>query len=207
MPSFDQSQMKGDGLLSRRFFIGTAAAFCAGPAFAQGATDGAATNILRQLAPQDRIGRIGGGGGGGAVVRRPPRRVVNVTIIHGGVREVVRLDFSRRLEITVFFDIDSTALRAGAQRALFDLAAALRNEILADQTFLIAGHTDAVGSRDYNLDLSAGRAASVRNWLTSIGGVDGGRLYAHGFGPDMLRNAANPASPVNRRVEIIALDI
>jgi outer membrane protein OmpA-like peptidoglycan-associated protein len=189
--------------LTRRSLIAGAAMLLAGPALAQGQTDQGATNILRQLAPQDRVGRIGGGG---APVRRPARRVVTVVIDHGGVRETVRLDLSRRIEITVFFDNDSTALRTSAQRALFQLASALNNDILADQTFLIAGHTNAVGPRDYNLELSAGRALAVRDWLTSVGGVGGSRLYTHGFGFDMLRNASNPTSPVNRRVEIIALD-
>jgi outer membrane protein OmpA-like peptidoglycan-associated protein len=193
----------GEPLVSRRWLLAGAATLLASPALAQGRTDQGATNILRQLAPQDRLGRIGGGG---APVRRPARRIVTVIIDHGGVRESVRLDLSRRIEITVFFDNDSTDLRTSAQRALFQLASALNNDILADQSFLVAGHTNAVGSRDYNLDLSAGRALAVRDWLTSVGGVPGNRLYTHGFGFDMLRNAANPASPVNRRVEIIGLD-
>jgi flagellar motor protein MotB len=57
------------------------------------------------------------------------------------------------------------------------------------------------------MELSAGRALSVREWLVAIGGIPAGRLLTHGFGPDMLRNASNPTSAVNRRVEIIAIDV
>ncbi|WP_332685425.1 OmpA family protein [Bosea sp. (in: a-proteobacteria)] len=163
------------------------------PALAQ--TDQAATSILRSLAPHDRRP--------GARRSAPvPRRVRTRS---GGVVQEIEIDLSRRVEVTVFFDNDSAALRPGAQQALLRLSVALRDPILADQTFLIAGHTSQDGDYDYNVELSRDRAASVRSWLTGYGGVDGNRLQAHGFGPDMLRNPRNPYSPVNRRVEVIAI--
>jgi outer membrane protein OmpA-like peptidoglycan-associated protein len=200
------------GLISRRLFVGGAlATLTPGWAMAQGRTDSESTNILRQLAPQDRLPQISGQRGGGAgaarpAPRRPARRVVTVIIRERGIVEEIRVDLSRRVEITVFFDNDSTDLRFSAVRSLNALAVALQDPILADQNFLIAGHTNTVGARDYNVTLSAGRALSVRDWLISAGGVTSNRLYWHGFGPDMLRSPSNPTSPVNRRVEIIALD-
>lgn len=165
------------------------------PALAQ--TDQAATSILRSLAPHDR--RPGGGARRSAPV---PRRVRTRS---GGVVQEIEIDLSRRVEVTVFFDNDSAALRPGAQQALLRLALALRDPILVDQSFLIAGHTSQDGAYDYNVELSQDRAASVRSWLVGYGGVDGNRLQSHGFGPDMLRNPRNPYSPVNRRVEVIAI--
>ena len=173
------------------------------PALAQ--TDQAATSILRSLAPHDRApGRSSGGGsGGGVVVRRVapvPRRV------HPrGYGSDVVIDLTRRVEVTVFFDNDSAALRPGAEATLLRLALALRDPILLDQRFLIAGHTSRDGDYDYNVDLSHDRAAAVRDWLVSYGEISPGRLVAHGFGPDMLRNPRSPYSPVNRRVEVIAI--
>lgn len=162
---------------------------------ALGQTDQGATNILRSLAPHDRVP--------GARRTAPvPRRVRTRAT---GVVQEIEIDLSRRVEITVFFDNDSAALRAGAQASLLRLALALRDPILADQQFLIAGHTSADGAYDYNVELSQDRAASVRNWLISYGEINGNRLQAHGFGPDMLRNPRNPTSPVNRRVEVIAI--
>jgi outer membrane protein OmpA-like peptidoglycan-associated protein len=188
--------------LDRRCLLAGLAAFAATPVWAQGRTDVEGTNILRSLAPQDRLQRLGG-----PPVRRPARRVITVTIIDGGLRQTVRLDLSRRVDVTVFFGNDSTDLTGGAQAALSRLARALNSDILADQSFLIAGHTNTVGARDYNLQLSAGRADAVKEWLGAVGGVSPTRLFAHGFGPDMLRNASNPTSAVNRRVEIIAIDL
>lgn len=163
------------------------------PALAQ--TDQAATNILRSLAPHDRVP-------GARRVAPVPRRIRTRS---AGVIQEVEIDLSRRVEVTVFFDNDSAALRPGAQASLLRLALALRDPILADQQFMIAGHTSADGAYDYNVELSQDRAASVRNWLISYGEINGNRLQAHGFGPDMLRNPRNPTSPVNRRVEIIAI--
>jgi outer membrane protein OmpA-like peptidoglycan-associated protein len=170
------------------------------PALAQ--TDQGATNILRSLAPHDRApGRASGGGR--VVVRRVapvPRRV------HPrGYGSDVVIDLTRRVEVTVFFDNDSAALRRGAEATLMRLALALRDPILLDQRFLIAGHTSRDGDYDYNVDLSHDRAAAVRDWLVSYGEISPGRLIAHGFGPDMLRNPRSPYSPVNRRVEVIAI--
>jgi outer membrane protein OmpA-like peptidoglycan-associated protein len=168
------------------------------PALAQ--TDQGATNILRSLAPHDRVP---GSGGGRVVVRRTapvPRRVRP-----RGYGQDVVIDLTRRVEVTVFFDNDSSVLRRGAEATLRRLADALRDPILLDQRFLIAGHTSADGDYDYNVELSRERASVVRDWLVSYGGIDSGRLVAHGFGPDMLRNPRSPYSPVNRRVEVIAI--
>lgn len=170
------------------------------PALAQ--TDQAATNILRSLAPHDRA--AGAGSGGRVVVRRaaPVRRRVQT---RGGYGQDIEIDLSRRVEVTVFFDSDSAALRSGAEATLLRLALALRHPILLDQRFLIAGHTSAEGGYDHNVALSQDRAAAVRDWLVSYGEIASGRLVAHGFGPDMLRNPRSPYSPVNRRVEVIAI--
>lgn len=188
-------------MMSRRAlggFVFSLPLLSAVPALAQ--TDQGATNILRSLAPHDRVP---GSGGGRVIVRRTapvPRRVRP-----RGYGQDVVIDLTRRVEVTVFFDNDSSVLRRGAEATLRRLADALRDPILLDQRFLIAGHTSADGDYDYNVELSRERASVVRDWLVSYGGIDSGRLVAHGFGPDMLRNPRSPYSPVNRRVEVIAI--
>lgn len=46
---------------------------------------------------------------------------------------------------------------------------------------VISGHTDDIGSEEYNLDLSINRAKSVYNWLIN-NGIDSTRLAYKGFG-------------------------
>ncbi len=192
-----QTSVQGLEPLERRRFVAGLGALgavigMAGPAAAQ--TDGNLTRMLRDLAPHDRAQRAGGQSR--AVVRRQLR-------LRSGGSVVV--DYSRRVEVTVFFDLNSSTVRPDGRAALLRLGRALNDPILADQNFLIAGHTSADGDYDYNVALSHDRANAVRDWLIAFAEVSPGRLQANGFGPDLLRNPRAPESPVNRRVEIIAI--
>ncbi|MEM7448093.1 MAG: OmpA family protein [Myxococcota bacterium] len=70
----------------------------------------------------------------------------------------------------------------------------------------IQGHTDNVGNRRYNLELSERRAQSVRDWLVNAG-IEQQRLTANGYG--MERPIAAGSSPEaraqNRRVQFLIL--
>jgi len=66
----------------------------------------------------------------------------------------------------------------------------------------IQGHTDDVGDRDHNMDLSQRRAESVRNYFIGKG-VAEDRLVAKGYGPDapLVNKQTKAARAKNRRVE------
>ena len=74
---------------------------------------------------------------------------------------------------------------------------------LTGGSFLIAGHTDAKGSDEYNLALSQRRAASVKAFLVETYKVDEGRLSVIGFGEEQLKNKENPLADESRRVQIV----
>lgn len=78
---------------------------------------------------------------------------------------------------------------------------ALASPKLATMRFAIEGHTDAVGNRAYNLDLSQRRAQSVVDYLASKG-ADRSRFTVRGYGFDKPLNMKNPRSGINRRVEV-----
>jgi len=66
----------------------------------------------------------------------------------------------------------------------------------------ISGHTDDVGDRDYNVDLSQRRADSVKAYFVGKG-IDESRLVAKGYGPDapLIAKKSKAARAKNRRVE------
>jgi len=68
----------------------------------------------------------------------------------------------------------------------------------------VAGHTDNVGGREYNIGLSQGRAESVRNYLTEIEPGLISNLSAHGYGMSMPKadNNTKEGRQSNRRVQL-----
>ncbi|PIZ31818.1 MAG: hypothetical protein COY40_00995 [Alphaproteobacteria bacterium CG_4_10_14_0_8_um_filter_53_9] len=68
----------------------------------------------------------------------------------------------------------------------------------------IVGHTDSVGSDNYNQDLSLRRAQNVATYLIGKG-VLGGRLFVRGMGESapIASNATEDGRAQNRRVEVL----
>src|SRR5207245_10429772 len=79
----------------------------------------------------------------------------------------------------ILFDFNSAALRTESQQTLRDLATNFQR--YPDETVSVEGHTDNVGSPEYNQGLSERRAYSVRDYLVNQG-VAPSRGTAIGFG-------------------------
>ncbi|GAA4342164.1 hypothetical protein GCM10023144_43870 [Pigmentiphaga soli] len=107
------------------------------------------------------------------------------------------------VSIQVKFDFGSDRVAGASRQAVENLATALQSDALRDRSFLIVGHTDAVGSAEYNQHLSERRAAAVKSFLVQQG-VEPSRLKTAGRGFSQLLDPANPNSAANRRVEVIA---
>lgn len=118
----------------------------------------------------------------------------------------VRVDYGRAIDLTVFFLYDSYQLTPEARIQLEPLGRALQSRELAGRRFLIAGHTDAAGSQAYNGRLSARRAGAVKRYLVEAFGIAPSRLVAYGWGEGRLKDAQNPLSRVNRRVEVALIE-
>ncbi|MBX3044340.1 MAG: OmpA family protein [Candidatus Kapabacteria bacterium] len=73
---------------------------------------------------------------------------------------------------------------------------------MTNTTFEIVGHTDDVGSRENNIQLSLERANAVKKWLVDRG-VNEARLTTRGAGPDepIVANTNAENRQRNRRVE------
>jgi outer membrane protein OmpA-like peptidoglycan-associated protein len=102
------------------------------------------------------------------------------------------------------FDYDRAELRPAAVDEMQKLAELIRRNPSA--SFRIEGHTDSIGSRDYNLELSLRRAEAVKEWLVLALRIDPARIETVGFGPDKLLVPASKnidEQQPNRRVEIV----
>ena len=72
-------------------------------------------------------------------------------------------------------------------------------------TTVIEGHTDNVGTAEYNMGLSQRRAESVVNYLVEKFGIENSRLSAKGYGltRPVADNSTNEGKQLNRRIEAI----
>ena len=113
-----------------------------------------------------------------------------------------------KIAALIHFDLNSARIRSDAYPLLNEYVIALKSATLADAMLLIAGHTDAIGSDDYNLRLSEERAQAVREYLIEHG-VTANRLIAKGYGEmyPVASNATEAGRDLNRRSEFIRLDI
>lgn len=107
-----------------------------------------------------------------------------------------------RADLRVTFVTGSAVLteacRSGAEKFMTALAA----PSLAGKKFRIEGHTDSVGSRQSNLDLSKRRAQAVVEYLAAKG-ADPSRFEVTGYGYDRPITGLDASASANRRVEIV----
>ena len=110
-------------------------------------------------------------------------------------------EHQQSVNLNVPFESNSSALTPQASAQLAQLEIALNSATLGKDRFIVAGHTDAKGSAQYNKQLSQRRAEAVKSYLVSKG-IDASRLDAVGYGSEHLLAQDRPEDPSNRRVEI-----
>jgi len=111
------------------------------------------------------------------------------------------------VNLTVNFPNGSADLTPEAMTTLDALGRALSSNDLASYRFRIEGHTDTVGSKDYNRSLSERRAEAVVSYIISKYGVQASRLQAVGMGEEglLVSTPEQTPEPRNRRVQVINL--
>lgn len=105
------------------------------------------------------------------------------------------------------FAFNATSLTDQAKREIGAFFSDLKGDVeeMNSAVYLVAGHTDSVGSEDYNYELGRKRAESVARYLITHKKVDPLRVIPASYGKSapLADNASREGRSKNRRVEIL----
>ena len=112
-----------------------------------------------------------------------------------------------QLDITINFDTNSDKLTHDGLKQIEPIATAIQDTELSHSRIMVQGHTDDVGTDEYNKDLSYRRALRVVRTLVDQYHVDPARLSAQGFGKTqpVASNQSDLGRAMNRRVTLVNL--
>jgi len=130
------------------------------------------------------------------VIERGESKIENFSLLKKGMRLIFR---------NIYFDLGKATIKPQSFAVLDSIAKMLKENpnIIVE----IQGHTDNVGSEEYNLELSQRRAEAVKNYLVQVHGIDPLRLIARGYGEyrPIASNNTPEGRAQNRRVEFVIL--
>lgn len=135
----------------------------------------------------------------------PVERVERLYSIDEVKRSARIRDKTRRVDLdTITFEFGSAAVPESEIPRLEGVAKAMEKLLARNpaETFLIEGHTDAVGSDMANLALSDRRAEAVAEALTNVFAIPPENLSTQGYGEQYLKVKTQEPKRQNRRVGI-----
>jgi outer membrane protein OmpA-like peptidoglycan-associated protein len=105
----------------------------------------------------------------------------------------------------ILFETDKEGLQGAAGDKLKQIAASLSKRYKG-ANIAVYGNTDSIGTARHNQQLGAARAAAVKDWLESTGGVAAGLVSIHSFGENkpVASNSTAGGREQNRNVSIVA---
>jgi outer membrane protein OmpA-like peptidoglycan-associated protein len=125
----------------------------------------------------------------------------------GERQEIAELAATKpKIDLEIQFDYNSADISKGSTSAVQELGKALSSPDLKGSTFVVAGHTDAIGGEAYNQELSERRADTIKKYLTEKYGIAGSDLVTVGYGESKPKDANVPMDPTNRRVQVVNMD-
>ncbi|KRR08181.1 OmpA family protein [Bradyrhizobium valentinum] len=125
----------------------------------------------------------------------------------GERQEIAELAATKpKIDLEIQFDYNSADISKNSVSAVQELGKALSDSSLKGSTFVVAGHTDAIGSEPYNQELSERRADTIKRYLTEKYGIAGSNLVTVGYGETKPKDPNVPTDPINRRVQVVNMD-
>lgn len=147
------------------------------------------------------IGAVVGGAAGAVIGHKMDQQARELQQnIPGAIVERVGEGIQITFESGLLFDFDSDVIRGTARHNLDELARSL--EKYNETNLLIVGHTDAIGSDSYNMDLSERRAASAARYLRRQGVDRNIETAGRGKREPVASNDTDEGRARNRRVEV-----
>ena len=126
----------------------------------------------------------------------------------GEREEVAQLAANKpKIDLEIRFDYNSADISKTSVQAVQELGKALSDPSLKGSTFVVAGHTDAIGGEEYNQGLSERRADTIKRYLSEKFGINGSDLVTVGYGKTKPKDANAPMDPTNRRVQVVNMDV
>jgi outer membrane protein OmpA-like peptidoglycan-associated protein len=111
-----------------------------------------------------------------------------------------------KIDLEINFDFNSASIRPSSMPSVQALGQALSDPKLQGSTFIVAGHTDGIGSDGFNQDLSERRADTIKRYLVDNYHIPSGDLVTVGYGKTKLKNPQDPTDAINRRVQVVNMD-
>jgi outer membrane protein OmpA-like peptidoglycan-associated protein len=108
-----------------------------------------------------------------------------------------------KIDLDIQFDYNSAEISRTSMPSVQELGKALSNPDLKGSTFVVAGHTDAIGGEEYNQGLSERRAESIKRYLSDKYGIASADLVTVGYGKSKPKDPNAPMDPINRRVQVV----
>jgi outer membrane protein OmpA-like peptidoglycan-associated protein len=183
------------------------------PAFAQGSPS--ADQIINSLRPSGNLVQGGtrgirlapSGGSAAPAAAAPQHQQSAASNRPAATSPATAPTGAPSVNLTVNFATGSAELTPDAIHTLDELGRALSSQDLASYRFRIEGHTDTVGSQEYNKALSERRAEAVVSYVAKKYGVDPSRMQAVGMGEEglLVQTPQQTPEPRNRRVQVINL--
>jgi outer membrane protein OmpA-like peptidoglycan-associated protein len=151
-------------------------------------------SAVEALLPQ---GRAHGGGSGATTAAGAPVAAAQLEAAPAPGQASAQ---PQSIALPVQFAFDSAEILPRARAQLDAVAQGIKMLPEASRV-LIEGHTDALGTHQYNLLLSRKRAEAVKRYLVTEHGLDAQRLKTVGYGEARPVDGEDASKPENRRVQ------
>lgn len=125
-----------------------------------------------------------------------------LTVIGAHRQPIKAVASTVRLDSLSLFNSGSAQLKPDSTKVLINALADIKAQ--PGWLIVIAGHTDASGSVEHNLQLSRARAAAVHSWMRQMGDIPDSCFAVQGFGASqpIASNDTEAGRQANRRVDI-----